>query len=86
MGDFYQGQRLGYYKKYLETATGRFVYQQVGGDQYMYYLDSEEIWMVGATVGQDLGGILNRGHSQCPEGKISSNHIPSDQILKDFLR
>ncbi|TRY79651.1 hypothetical protein TCAL_06582 [Tigriopus californicus] len=67
MGDFYQGQRLGYYKKYLDTASGRFVYQQVGGDQFMYYLESQGIWMVGETVGQDLGGILNRGDSQCPE-------------------
>eukprot|EP00095_Tigriopus_kingsejongensis_P009689 maker-scaffold84_size396325-snap-gene-2.37 protein:Tk09689 transcript:maker-scaffold84_size396325-snap-gene-2.37-mRNA-1 annotation:"pan domain-containing protein" len=66
MGDFYQGDRLGLYRKYVETSSGRNVYQQVGGEQFLYYLDSG-LWMVGDTVGNDLGGILNRGSAQCPE-------------------
>lgn len=67
MGDFYQGNRLGRYSKHTQMANGRWVYKQSQGDNYLFWLADQKIWMVGTKVGQDIGGILYRGSPICPE-------------------
>merc|ERR1712154_230267 len=71
MGDFYQGERLGEYVKSGSSSSGRSIYQQSGGSNYLFYLGppatehspgnedhaaNQGIWMVGPNVGQDFGG------------------------------
>ena len=38
MGDFYQGERLGYYYKFGNSQDGRNTYKQINGNNYLYYL------------------------------------------------
>ena len=47
MGDFYQGERLGYYGKFDSTQDGRNVYKQINGDNFLYFLQSQQ---VGASI------------------------------------
>ena len=43
MGDFYQGERLGYYGKVDSTQDGRNVYKQINGDNFLYFLQSQQV-------------------------------------------
>ena len=38
MGDFYQGTRLGKYVLSGQSSSGRGVYSQQGGDNYLFFL------------------------------------------------
>eukprot|EP00092_Neocalanus_flemingeri_P096558 GFUD01122927.1.p1 GENE.GFUD01122927.1~~GFUD01122927.1.p1 ORF type:complete len:202 (-),score=45.03 GFUD01122927.1:47-622(-) len=67
MGDFYQGERLGQFVRSGSSSSGRSIYQQSSGSNFLYYLSSQAIWMVGPNVGQDFGGVLNREAGTCPE-------------------
>merc|ERR1712123_144930 len=67
MGDFYQGERMGLFVSSGSSSSGRSVYQQSGGENFLFYLSSEAVWMVGPNVAQDFGGILNRDSGLCPE-------------------
>lgn len=69
MGSFYQGPLFGTYTKYVEEGSGRFVYSQVGGSNYLYFLEGSGMWMIGPHLQQTDGGLRNTGGSQCPEGK-----------------
>merc|ERR1719400_1589882 len=53
MGDFYQGERLGLFVRSGSSSSGRGIYTQSQGDNYLFYLSSENVWMVGPNVGQD---------------------------------
>ena len=57
MGDFYQGSRLGKYIQTGQSSGGHGIYSQTNGDNYLFYLASKGLWMVGPQVGQDWGGI-----------------------------
>merc|ERR1711872_268623 len=67
MGDFYQGERLGEYIKSGSSSSGKSIYSQQGGSNYLFYLANQGIWMVGPDVGKDFGGILNRDSGNCLE-------------------
>merc|ERR1712228_46091 len=67
MGDFYQGERLGEFVKSGSSSSGRSIYKQTEGANYLFYLANQGIWMVGPNVGQDFGGVLNREAGECPE-------------------
>merc|ERR1712025_619477 len=67
MGDFYQGERLGVFVRSGSSSSGRGIYTQNQGDNYLFYLSSKSVWMVGPNVGQDFGGVLNRDSGSCPE-------------------
>ena len=67
MADFYQGERLGQYVKISTSEDGRNIYRQENGPNFLYYLSTKGYWMAGHEIGQDLGGILNRGTGFCPE-------------------
>merc|ERR1719300_875992 len=66
MGDFYQAERLGLYIKSGSSSSGKSIYSQQGGSNYLFYLANQGIWMVGPDVGKDYGGILNRESGECP--------------------
>jgi len=67
MGDFYQEERLGKYMASGESSDGRTIYRQQGGENFLFYLASPGVWMVGPEPGRDLGGVLNRQGGDCPE-------------------
>ena len=81
MGNFHQGDRYGRYRKYLETADGKWVYQQVAGNNFLYYIVNGGYWMVGEDLGVDMGGVLNRGNGQCPESKSKTVMQQPKQIF-----
>merc|ERR1711997_862659 len=66
-GNFYQEERLGNYFKIGNSEDGRNVYRQQNGDNYLYYVQDRSYWMIGKNIGQDKGGVRNRGTSYCPE-------------------
>lgn len=85
MADFYQGERLGRYVRVSAAAAdddggggGRAVYRQTAGSNYLYWLSAQNLWMVGPTVGEDFGGILNRSPGICPEDLTSEWEYWSD--------
>ena len=43
MGDFYQGERLGKYKKVGNSNDGRYVYKQENGDNYLFYMSQYKV-------------------------------------------
>jgi len=67
MSDLYQNARMGNYRLTHTDANGRPVYDQINGDNYLFWLAPSGPWMVGETVGTDYGGLLNRGTETCPE-------------------
>jgi len=67
MSDLYQSERMGNYRYTYTDGNGRPVYDQIMGDNYLFWLAPSGPWMVGETVGQDYGGLLNRGSERCPE-------------------
>merc|ERR1712156_251308 len=71
MGNFYQEERLGDFFKVGNSQNGRNVYRQKNGDNYLFYLQAQGYWMIGKNIGQDMGGVLNRGASFCPEDSTS---------------
>merc|ERR1712168_925916 len=70
MGDFYQGERLGVFIRSGSSSSGRGIYTQSQGDNYLFFLSSENVWMVGPNVGQDFDGVLNRDTGAYPEGLV----------------
>jgi len=66
----YQGDRLGTYSQSGNSEGGRPVYKQNSGVNYLYFLTSLDLWMVGPTLGENYGGILNRQSGICP-GQLS---------------
>ena len=64
----YQGERLGLYLITGTSEGGRPVYKQSNGNgNFLYFLTSLNLWMVGPSIGQDYGGILNREAGSCPD-------------------
>merc|ERR1711915_190250 len=63
----YQGDRLGSYSLTGSSEGGRPVYRQNSGVNYLYSLTSLDLWMVGPTLGENYGGILNRNNGICPD-------------------
>jgi len=61
----YQASRMGTYNN-IGQAGGRALFQQSGGNNFLFYLPEKSIWMVGPDVGKDYGGILNRESGECP--------------------
>lgn len=58
---------MGSYLKIGTSQDGRNVYRQQNGENYMYYMTNRGYWMIGNEIGRDLGGVLSRTTSQCPE-------------------
>lgn len=67
---FPQGSRLGRYQEIYEDAAHRGVYKQDDGPNYLFWLESRGMWMVGETVGVDSGLIRNRAGGVCPEDLV----------------
>ena len=63
----YQGERLGLYVQTGTSEGGRPIYTQSNGNGNHLYLLPNNVWMVGPSVGQDYGGILNREGGACPD-------------------
>merc|ERR1719402_324355 len=70
MADFYQEARLGAYSRYGIGTDGRPIYKQSTGPNFIFYLSSEGMWMVGHSVGQNYGGIRNKEDSTCPQDMV----------------
>ncbi len=43
MTNVYQGERLGEYEQIGQTASGRKVYKQQNGDNFLYYLEEKGV-------------------------------------------
>jgi len=63
----HQASRMGIYDLKNGQSGGQNLYQQVNGNNYLFYLPDYGYWMVGPNPGKDYGGILNREQGVCPE-------------------
>ena len=47
------------------------MYKVIPSEHFMHRITKplmrEQYWMIGNEIGKDLGGVLNRGDSYCPE-------------------
>lgn len=63
-----QANRVGDYTYVKTEPSGKFTYQQVGGNNFLYYLPELGYWMVGEDLYANYGGLMNFDDLDCPEG------------------
>merc|ERR1719365_406036 len=62
MGDFYQGSRLGHYVLSGSSSSGKSIYTQTNGDNYMFYLPGPgQIEHVVVAVGLSVDTLARAG-------------------------